>query len=289
MADAQTAQVRRFNRIAGERIGALQGNFLGLRRPIGEARLLWEIGLEGADVRDLRARLGLDSGYASRLLRSLEDSGLVALATHKRDARVRRVALTARGRREWRELESRSDELALSMLAPLNEHQRSQLVHAMETVERLLTASMITTELVSARSADARFCIEEYFRELDERFDSGFDPERSIPADALGLFLLARLRGKPVGCGGLKLGPGKRAYLKRMWVSPDMRGVGLGRRLLRELEEVALEHGAQIVELETNKSLTEAISLYRASGYREVEPFNDEPYAHHWFEKQLVA
>jgi DNA-binding MarR family transcriptional regulator len=287
MPDADVAQVRRFNRIAGERIGALQGNFLGLKRPIGEARLLWEIGLDGADVRDLRAQLGLDSGYASRLLRSLEDAGLVRVTPDKNDARVRRVELSARGRREWRELESRSDELALSVLAPLNDGQRARLVDAMATVERLLTASMITTELVSPRSADARHCINEYFRELNARFDSGFDPDKSIPADSLGLFLIARLRSKPVGCGGLKLEPRRPAYLKRMWVSQELRGVGLGKRLLRELEELALEHGAEAVQLETNRSLTEAISLYRASGYREVQPFNDEPYAHHWFEKQL--
>src|SRR5436190_11034319 len=157
MPEAQIAQVRRFNRVAGERIGALQSHFLGLRRPIGEARLLWEVGLDGGDIRDLRARLGLDSGYASRLVRALEDDGLVTVAAGGEDARVRRVVLTARGRREWRELESRSDELASSVLAPLNDGQRSQLVEAMAAVERLLTASMIATEVVSSRSADARF------------------------------------------------------------------------------------------------------------------------------------
>jgi DNA-binding MarR family transcriptional regulator/GNAT superfamily N-acetyltransferase len=287
MTDTDVGQVRRFNRIAGERIGALQGRFLGLERPIGEARLLWEIGLDGADVRDLRARLGLDSGYASRLLRSLEGDGLVTVARGRNDARVRRAVLTARGRREWRELESRSDELAVSVLAPLNDRQRTQLVDAMATVERVLTASMISTEVVSPRSVDARYCINEYFRELNARFDSGFDPERSIPADSLNLFLVARLRGEPVGCGGLKLEQRKPAYLKRMWVSPDLRGVGLGRRLLHELEELARAHAARAVQLETNRALTEAIALYRASGYREVEPFNDEPYAHHWFEKRL--
>src|SRR3954453_22087744 len=239
MGDAHIAQVRRFNRIAGERIGALHGNFLGLRRPIGEARLLWEVGLDGADIRDLRARLGLDSGYASRLLRALEDDGLVTVATGIEDARVRRVVLTARGRREWRQLESRSDHLASSVLAPLNERQRAQLVDAMATVERLLTASMISTDIVSSRSADARYCINEYFLELNARFDTGFDPKRSMPAESLDVFLVARLRGKPVGCGGLKLDGRAPAYLKRMWVAADLRGVGLGRRLLQELEDLA--------------------------------------------------
>src|SRR3954462_7315133 len=288
MADAQIAQVRRFNRVAGERIGALQGNFLGLRWPIGEARMLWEIGPGGADIRDLRARLGLDSGYGSRLLRALEDDGLVSVATGANDARVRRVALTARGRREWRELESRSDQLASSVLAPLNDRQRGRLVEAMATVEHLLTASMIATEVVSTRSADARYCINEYFLELNARFDTGFDPERSMPADSLDVFLVARLRGRPVGCGGLKLQARAPAYLKRMWVSRELRGVSLGRRLLRELEDLARDRGARAVQLETNRALTEAIALYRAEGYREVEPFNDEPYAHHWFEKRLA-
>ena len=77
------------------------------------------------------------------------------------------------------------------------------------------------------------------------------------------------------------------AYLKRMWVAPEARGLGLGRRLLSELEEHARRHGATVARLETNRSLAEAISLYRSAGYVEVPRFNDEPYADHWFEKDL--
>jgi ribosomal protein S18 acetylase RimI-like enzyme len=72
-----------------------------------------------------------------------------------------------------------------------------------------------------------------------------------------------------------------------MWVDPRARGLGLGRRLLRELESHARAMGARSVRLETNRSLTEAIALYRSSGYVEVPAFNDEPHAHLWFEKQL--
>src|SRR5689334_16941805 len=111
-----------------ERVGALDDHFLGRRRPIGEARLLWEIGDEGANVRDLRARLGLDSGYVSRLLRALEEDGLVSVRVAEHDARVRRATLTSRGRKEWHELESRSDAFAESMLQPLSERQRTELV-----------------------------------------------------------------------------------------------------------------------------------------------------------------
>jgi len=73
-----------------------------------------------------------------------------------------------------------------------------------------------------------------------------------------------------------------------MWIAPAMRGLGLGRRLLAELEGLAAAHGATTVRLETNGSLVEAIAMYRAAGYREVDPFNTESYAQHWFEKRLA-
>jgi GNAT superfamily N-acetyltransferase len=162
----------------------------------------------------------------------------------------------------------------------------------MATVERLLTTSMIEVRIESPRGRDARWCLSRYFAELVQRFDAGFDPARSTLPDAevlsppVGLLLVARLRGEPVGCGALRF-YGEAADVKRMWVAPAVRGLGLGRRLLHELEEQARASGARLVRLETNRSLREAISLYRASGYEEVEPFNDEAYAHHWFAKAL--
>ncbi len=98
---------------------------------------------------------------------------------------------------------------------------------------------------------------------------------------------MATLRGEPVGCGGLKFHGDEPTELKRMWVAESARGLGIGRRLLGELESRAAANGARVVRLETNRALTEATSLYRSAGYREVDAFNDEPYAHHWFEKQL--
>jgi ribosomal protein S18 acetylase RimI-like enzyme len=72
-----------------------------------------------------------------------------------------------------------------------------------------------------------------------------------------------------------------------MWVAREARGLGLGRQLLSELEERARSRGYRLIRLETERSLTEAQALYRSSGYAEVPPFNDERYAHHWFEKRL--
>jgi DNA-binding MarR family transcriptional regulator/GNAT superfamily N-acetyltransferase len=286
-------QVRAFNRTVAERIGALTDGFLGRKRPMGESRTLWEIGLDGTEVRELRARLGLDSGYMSRVLRSLEQEGLITLETSPDDGRVRYVRLTRAGRAERAELDIRADAVAWSFLEPLDTAQREMLVTAMTDVQRLLLASMVDVAIEDSTTPDAGWCIEQYFSELNTRFEAGFDPAKSIPADAhelvppRGALLIARLRGRPIGCGALKFHPGAPAELKRMWVAPEARGLGLGRRLLLELERHAKQAGTRVVRLETNRTLKEAIQLYRSSGYREVAAFNHEPYAHHWFEKTL--
>ena len=293
MEKAAVKQVRAFNRLVAERIGALSDHFLGRSRSMGESRTLWEIGPRGVEVRELRTRLGLDSGYASRVLRSLQRQRLIEVRPSRRDARVRTVRLTARGRAEREELERRSDRVAWSFLEPLRRPQRARLVAAMAEVERLLLASLVVVAAEDPTTPDARHCIRQYFSELDARFEGGLEHGRSIPADArdllppAGVLLVARLRGRPVGCGALKLHGLAPAELKRMWVAPDARGLGLGRRLLAELERHARAAGARAARLETNRALKEAIALYRSSGYREVAPFNDEPYAHHWFEKRL--
>lgn len=286
-------QVRSFNRTMTERIGVLNDHFLGRNHPPGEARLLWEIGEEGASVRELRRRLSLDSAYVSRLLRSLEKQDLIVVRASEDDGRVRLVQLTEAGLRERAELDLRSDAFALSLLEPLSESQRVKLAAAMAQVERLLIASMVQITVADPAGQDARWCFEQYFAELGGRFETGFDPALSISAHThelmlpAGLLLIARLREEPVGCGALKFHENAVGEIKRMWVASRARGLGLGRRLLLALEHEAREAGMTTLHLETNRTLTEAIEMYRHSGYQEVEAFNDEPYAHHWFEKRL--
>ncbi len=294
MDDASIATVRRFNREVAGRIGALSDHFLGRARPMGEARTLWEIGPDGIEVRTLRAILALDSGYLSRILRSLEHQHLVRVLPGSGDRRVRRVELTTRGRAERAELDRRSDALAGKMLEPLTDRQRSALLELMIEVERLLRASQVRFAVEAPGSADAQWCIAQYFAELDARFETGFDPSRSMSADIheltppAGLLVLARVHGRPIGCGALKLHPGEPAEVKRMWVATPDRGTGLGRRLLAELELQARDAGAETLRLETNATLGEAIALYQGAGFSEVPAFNDEPYAQHWFEKRLT-
>lgn len=146
---------------------------------------------------------------------------------------------------------------------------------------------------VDPTEPDALWCLEQYYAELERVFDGGFDLGRSLAPDPRvfapprGAFLLATRGGRPVGCGALKLEDSETAYIKRMWLDDSVRGLGLGRRLLEELEHTARALGCTTAQLETNRALTAAIALYRRAGYDEVEAFNDEPHAHHWFTKAL--
>jgi DNA-binding MarR family transcriptional regulator/GNAT superfamily N-acetyltransferase len=294
MRDDRIDHVRHFNRTVAQRIGALSDNFLARHRPMAEARLLWEIGVDGCEVRTLRNRLALDSGHASRLLRALEADGMARVEPSPADRRIRVARLTRKGLREWGELDRRSDEFATAILEPLSEPDRERLVESMRTVQRLLTAAAVEIREVDAAGSDARQCVRAYVEELNQRWEPGFDPSAGVTAEPheltppAGCFLIAYLHGEPVGCGGVKHLPGGPSDIKRMWVSPAARGLGLGRRLLNELEQRVRDSGASVARLETNRVLVEAISLYRSAGYSEVPAFNDEPFAHHWFEKPLA-
>jgi GNAT superfamily N-acetyltransferase len=163
----------------------------------------------------------------------------------------------------------------------------------MAEVERLMRAAAVCVEVADPAGADARACIEAYLGELVERFESGFDPARGPSADPVelvppsGLFLLARLDGEALGCAALKrIGAGI-GEIKRMWVSPSARGLGIAQRLLDALEQHAAAMGLSTLRLDTNRTLVEARALYARNGYREIPAYNDNPYADHWFEKRI--
>ena len=309
--DHAVAVVRAFNRTVTRRIGALSDEYLQRGRPLGASRVLWELAPDGTDLRSLRARLDLDSGYCSRLVRSLQDEGLVEVVPDADDGRVRIARPTAAGRREQALLDAGSDDLARDLLAPLGADQRGRLVAAMQTVERLLTAGLVEITVEDPTSPAARHCLAAYYAELDQRMATGYDPDRALPITPAqmtpphGLLLVARLGGEPVGCGALRFSPatadpatvGDRgdgadhrvaAEVKRVWIDPATRGLGLGRRLMGLLEDQARAHGVEVLRLDTNAALVEAVGLYRALGWREVAAFNDEPHADHWFAKSLA-
>jgi DNA-binding MarR family transcriptional regulator/GNAT superfamily N-acetyltransferase len=293
---SQLAQVRRFNRTVTQRVGALRDDFLSRSRPLATSRVLWEVGTEGGEVVMLRARLGVDSGQMSRMLRTLESDGLATVTPSEADGRVRVVRLTDKGLEERAILDRRSDELAASILDPLEQSQRTELVTAMRTVERLIATSLVEIRLIDPEAPDAQRCLRAYVSELNRRApDRGFDPSQGSTAEPHevrpphGAFVVVYLRGEPIGCGAVKHHPGEVTDIKRMWVAESARGLGLGRRLLEHLEGLARRNGSREVRLETGDVLGEAIALYRSAGYVEVDPFNDEPFADRWFAKPLQA
>lgn len=287
-------QVRRFNRLVTKRVGALDDSFLARGRPLGEARVIHEVGSGGAtDLQTLRATLGLDSGYMSRLLRSLEKQELIALAAKPGDSRAKLVRLTEAGAAEFAAYDAGSDRLARTLLSALDAPRRQRLVKAMGEVERLLLAASIDIAPAVAASDDAQWCLTQYYAELQARFDAGFDPDAGKPVDVSdmeppkGWFLMARLDQRPAGCGALiRLDDGT-GEIKRVWAAPELRGLGVATGLMDRLEDLARDAGFARVRLDTNGVLTEAQAMYRKRGYREIARYNDNPYAEHWFEKDL--
>lgn len=143
--------------------------------------------------------------------------------------------------------------------------------------------------------ADSRAALDQYIAELAQLFPTGFDPGRAAPPDPgdftppRGCFLLVRdARGEVRGCGAVRVAEGGFAEIRRMWISPVLRGQGAGRALLADLELHAGKLGCEVVRLDTAAELHTARSLYVSAGYAEIPAYNDNEYARHWFEKSLI-
>lgn len=294
--------MRKFNMSYVRRVGALEDSFLGSGLPYGTARILYEIGLaaqpisSAADpattVQEIRTRLGgLDSGYVSRMLRTLESKGYVATERDPADGRRRLVRLTEDGFKQWDDLERRSEEHARLLLDPLTPRQRDRLNEALATADLLVRAATITLERVDPSDPMAQEAMGRYFAEIGDRFgftvgDEGFgdDPTLRPPN---GAFFIAASDGAPVASGAVREFDGT-AEIKRMWVDPAWRGAGLGARLLRHLEAEALRLGHRVVRLDTRDVLSEAIGMYERAGYQRIDRYNDNPHATHFFRKELA-
>ena len=293
MNDAVTSTLRRFDRSHARRVGTLADSFLATGRADGPSRLLLEIGPGEATTLDLRARLDLDSGYLSRMLRQLEAEALITTNPDPADGRRRVVRLTADGRQAWADLDARSEALAAALLDGLTEPQQQRLADALDTADRLLAAAAVRFDVVDPRSPEAVEAMTTYFDELDRRFAAGFDAGDTLVADApamaspTGSFVIAVIDRQVVGCGGVQRHDPSTGEIKRMWVHEAWRGVGLGRRMLDRLEAEVASLGYARVVLDTNDTLTEAIAMYDRAGYDATERYNDNPDAMCWFTKRL--
>lgn len=285
------ARVRRFNRAVTRAVGALDSSFLGRGRPLGAARVLNAIGHGRTDVGEIRDYLGLDSGLMSRLLRSLEDEDLITTAAHGDDARRRIAKLTSAGKREFNAYEALSNRQATDFLG--HHTQREALLAAMDLIASALGRDGTSLDEIDPRNEEARYCLGEYYAELARRFKQGFDvklsrdPEAKDMVRPRGSFIVAMSDGLPLGCVGLKGGGREYAEIKRLWVAPAARGLGIGRRLMDAAEHAARELGIALLRLDTNSALAEAGQLYRRTGWTEIPRFNDDPYPDLFFEKHL--
>ena len=216
---------RRFARAVTKEVGALDTSFLGRGRPLGAARVLNAIGVGRTEVAEIRDDLGLNSGLMSRLLRGLEEEGLVSTTPHPDDARRRVANLTEAGRREFRAYEEISNARALALLerAPRSD----ELLDAMDLIASALGRDRIAIEEADPRGEAARSCLGEYYAELGRRFEKEFDVSRSRDPDAAdmvrprGAFLLAMSDGMPIGCVGLKGAGGELAEIEEAVDLPD--------------------------------------------------------------------
>ncbi|MBX4957269.1 bifunctional helix-turn-helix transcriptional regulator/GNAT family N-acetyltransferase [Rhizobium lentis] len=285
------SRVRRFNRAVTAEVGALDTSFLGRGRPLGAARVLNSIGRGQSDVSAIRDCLGLDSGLMSRLLRALEEEGLIETVPNRQDARRRIARLTDTGRSEFQAYEALSNAQAEAFLA--RHRRQDELLRAMDLVACSLGRHHIVLEEKDPRHDDAAYCLNEYYGELARRFEKGFDVSLSHDPDAKdmirphGAFLVAMSDGLPIGCVGLKGSGGDVAEIKRLWVAPSARGLGLAKRLMTAAETIAHELSVRLLRLDTNSALSEAQQLYRGTGWTEIERFNDDPYPDTFFEKRL--
>ena len=279
--------VRRFNRFYTRRVGALRAGLLGSEYPLPEARLLYEIGhRRECTASELAADLDLDAGYLSRLLQSLKRRGLLSARRSAQDGRASVLFLAAKGRKAYALLDSRSRDEVSAMLRELPGGERERLVGAMRTVENLLEKKAPSVTLRTHRPGDIGWVVQRhgalYAAEYgwDERFEAlvagiaanfinRFDPQRER-------CWIAEADGEPLGCVFLVQQNKATAKLRLLLVEPRARGLGLGRRLVRECIAFAREKGYRKLVLWTQANLAAARGIYKAEGFvlRSAEKHN---------------
>jgi DNA-binding MarR family transcriptional regulator len=286
------ARLRRFNRAVTREVGALDTSFLGRGRPLGMARVLQLVRPEGTDVALIRDKLDLDSGLMSRFLRSLEREGLIETATDTDDRRRRIARLTPKGEDEMAAYEAIGHERAARLITRAGS-RADEVVAAMDLIATLLNRDQLDIRPADPDSPEAMTCLQAYFDEILARVavarpeyfplpDPGADSYRAPQ----GRFLLAWSDDLPVGCVSLRALDNRTAEVKRLWVHASARGQGLSRRLMARVEAEARSMGFRHLRLDTNSALTEAIALYRATGWTDIPPYTTPP-ADVWLEKPL--
>jgi DNA-binding MarR family transcriptional regulator/GNAT superfamily N-acetyltransferase len=270
--------VRRFNRFYTRRVGALRAGLLGSPYPLPEARLIYEIGhRRRCTATELAAELDLDAGYLSRLLRGLRRRGVVAAERSAEDARSSMLSLTVKGRQAFTMLDSRSRNEVGAMLRELPGGERERLVGAMRTVESLLTNTRPQITLRAQRPGDMGWVVQRHgaLYAAEYGWDQSFE---ALAAEIAAKFVrhydparercwIAEADGEAVGCVFLVRQTDLTAKLRLLLVEPRARGLGVGRRLVRECVAFARSKGYRKVVLWTQATLVAARAIYESEGF----------------------
>jgi GNAT superfamily N-acetyltransferase/DNA-binding MarR family transcriptional regulator len=286
------ARLRRFNRAVTKEVGALDTSYLGRGRPLGVVRVLQLVRPEGSDIADIRAKLALDSGLLSRLLRGLEDEGLLTLESDPQDRRCRIARLTPNGQAEMAAYEALGYAKAQEVFTRAGSRQ-AELIGAMDLIATIILQDQVEIRAADPDSPAALACLERYYALLATKIEGVTAHMLTLPlADApnyrppIGSFLVAWSDDLPIGCVSLRPFASGGAELKRLWVDPDARGQGLGRRLMRAIESEARNLGYRELKLDSNTALPEAIALYRRDGWVDIPKYSDFP-SNVWLGKRL--
>ncbi|UEX18035.1 helix-turn-helix domain-containing GNAT family N-acetyltransferase [Stenotrophomonas sp. SI-NJAU-1] len=275
-------QVRRFNRFYTRRIGVLQDHLLGSPFSLTEMRVLYELSSRGAArALDLRTELGLNAGYLSRVIATLESQGLLEKTRHPDDARSQLLALTALGRQTFQPFEEASRQEVLAMLAPLPEAQQQALVYAMDRIGQLLDRRPADVVLRAPQPGDMGLVVHKQARLYAQEY--GWNQEfEALLADIVGKYLrefdptsdrcwIADRQGEMVGSVFVVRHDATTAKLRMLYVDATARGLGVGRRLVEEAIGFARAAGYTRMVLWTNKVLLDAVRLYEKTGFSLVE------------------
>lgn len=301
---ADVDAVRHFNRVYTRLAGALDEGHLDSPYSLAEVRVLYELAnREAPTAGDIGRDLQLDAGYLSRLLKTFDERGLVTRTPSPHDGRQSLLTLTQEGRRLFTDLQTRARSAVSAQLLPLNAAERAALLSAMVTIETLLTTPVVPDHVDAApytlrahRPGDMGWVVRRHAEIYAGDYGWAITFEAlvaRIAADFLDHFdpscercWIAERDGERVGCVFVVKHPEREgtAKLRMLLVDPSARGLGLGKRLVRECTAFARASGYHTLTLWTNDILHTARALYEAEGYRLVSEER-----HHSFGVDLVG
>lgn len=286
MSDAPAADpvatIRRFSRFYTRRIGLLHERYLGTSLSLPEGRLVWELADRGtAAPGRLAAELGLDAGYLSRLVKGLEERGLIARRPDPGDARSSLLSLTAAGQAAFATIDGQSRAEVAGLVGGLSADDRDRLVAALGTAERLLGGAPAPFLLRPPRPGDIGHVVSRHgaLYAAEYGFDASFE---ALVAEIAAGFIrdfdparegcwIAEQGGAVMGSAFLVQQDADTAKIRLVYVEPSARGAGIGAALVEACIAFARARGYRRVTLWTQSILVAARRLYARAGFRLVE------------------